>query len=554
MHPMYGVHQGCLSARVVATIALTVILVAGCGPDGADVPVATEASISTAMSVGTDVAGPPDTSVADETGKAVVEVIMLDNVFVEPAIRIDVGSTVVWRNEGRARHTIEASGDWGSLSGLRTVALEPGAEHSITFDQAGTFDYFCNLHGTRDRGMTGVVVVGDGRATPSTSSATEATRPETTSSPAMIRVPSDVGTIQEAVDRAGPGTLILIAPGVYHEAVVVTRDDIVIRGEDRNEVVLDGNDELDNGIEVLDADGVAIENLTVRRYTTNGLFWTGVEGYRASYVTAANNRYYGIYAFDSQHGRFEQSYASGSADSGFYVGQCKPCDATVTDVVSELNSFGFSGANTTGVVIENSTWRRNRAGIVIGSLDNELLAPQQQDEVRNNVVQDNGDPLATRMANGDLDVVFGIGIAVIGGLDNVVRANNVIGNSRIGIAVAPNPAIQTNFWPAERNQILDNIATGNGDSDLAIAAVPDVGGNCFAGNTFSTSAPSSIEQVAPCAGPATADPTIGAPELAEYLDTSNNPPGVDYQQQPLPGPQPNMPDAFDAPAQPATHR
>jgi hypothetical protein len=38
---------------------------------------------------------------------------------------------------------------------------------------------------------------------------------------------------------------------------------------------------------------VAVENLTVRNALINGLFWTGVRGYRASYVTAYNNKDHG---------------------------------------------------------------------------------------------------------------------------------------------------------------------------------------------------------------------------------------------------------------------
>jgi hypothetical protein len=50
-------------------------------------------------------------------------------------------------------------------------------------------------------------------------------------------------------------------------------------------VILDGGFELDNGVRVTGAAGVAIENMTARNYTRNGFFWTGVEGYRASYLT-----------------------------------------------------------------------------------------------------------------------------------------------------------------------------------------------------------------------------------------------------------------------------
>ncbi|MCB0979021.1 MAG: hypothetical protein KDB02_16330, partial [Acidimicrobiales bacterium] len=66
------------------------------------------------------------------------------------------------------------------------------------------------------------------------------------------------------------------------------------------------SDKLLNGISVT-ADQVAVENLTVQRYAINGVIFTGgydnddpqdgPVGWRASYVTAANNGLYGLYAF-----------------------------------------------------------------------------------------------------------------------------------------------------------------------------------------------------------------------------------------------------------------
>ena len=45
---------------------------------------------------------------------------------------------------------------------------------------------------------------------------------------------------------------------------------------------------------------------------------------RGSYLTAYNNGDYGVYAFDAVDGVLEHSYASGSPDAGFYIGQCYP--------------------------------------------------------------------------------------------------------------------------------------------------------------------------------------------------------------------------------------
>lgn len=111
-----------------------------------------------------------------------------------------------------------------------------------------------------------------------------------------ISVPDDQPTIQKAVDAAKPGDLIMVAAGTYKEAVDVETDRLTIRGADRNTTILDGGFKLENGIRVLSAKGVAIENMTARNYTTNGFFWTGVDGYRGSYLTAYRNGDYGVYA------------------------------------------------------------------------------------------------------------------------------------------------------------------------------------------------------------------------------------------------------------------
>ena len=178
-------------------------------------------------------------------------------------------------------------------------------------------------------------------------------------------MPQDAKRIQSAVDQAPPGSLILVSPGVYREAVTVTTDRLVIRGLDRNKVILDGGFKLDNGIKVLGADGVAVENMTARNFTENGFFWTGATGYRGSYLTATRTGDYAIYAFDSTDGILEHSYGAGAPDAGFYIGQCYPCNALITDVIAEYNGLGYSGTNAGGnLIIKDSVWRYNRAGIV----------------------------------------------------------------------------------------------------------------------------------------------------------------------------------------------
>ncbi len=204
--------------------------------------------------------------------------------------------------------------------------------------------------------------------------ASDAPAPSFAASGRTIRVPADAKTIQAGVDKAKQGDLVLVSPGVYKESVTIGTDGIVLRGVDRNRTILDGEFKRDNGVFVVGGDGVAVENLTARNFTENGFFWNGVLGYRGSYLTAYRNGDYGVYAYDSQYGIFEHSYASGSPDSGFYIGQCNPCHTVITDVVSEYNLLGYSGSNSSGdLLLVNSNWSHNRTGIVPNSFDAEEL-------------------------------------------------------------------------------------------------------------------------------------------------------------------------------------
>jgi plastocyanin len=487
----------------------------------------------------------PAPGASSETGDRTVE--MIDNVFAPRIVRIPVGGAVEWTNDGRSPHTVTA--DDGAFD---SDVVDPGDSFAFSFDQAGAFAYHCSLHGAPGVGMTGVVLVGDAEL-PGRAADIGPGREVPPSLPGeTIRVPEDVGTIQEAVDVAEPGGLVLIAPGEYEEAVVVTTPFLTIRGLDRNETILDGGFELDNGISVIEADGVAIENLTARHYLLNGFLWSGVFGYRGSYLTAYANGDYGLYAYDSQYGQFDHSYASGHPDAGFYIGQCRPCHAVITDVLAEGNALGYSGTNASGdLFIVNSEWRDNMAGIVPNTLDSEELAPQGDALIAGNWVHDNNN--ADAPAKPLQYPSLGIGIIVNGGRDNLVTQNLVEDHENFGIALLPSP--DENVWLTEDNEVRDNLVRASGDADLALAA-PAAGGDCFAGNDFSTSLPAAIEWrhgcdswLRPMAGG-----SIGAAigPLTRYLDASAGDLEVgDWRTQPAPPPQESMTGAEDAPPLPA---
>jgi Right handed beta helix region len=386
-------------------------------------------------------------------------------------------------------------------------------------------------------------------AEPSTSSSATSAPTPRADGPKTLKVPTDFATIQAAVDDAQPNDLVLISAGTWHEEVIVRTPSIVIRGVDRNTVVLDGKDEMSNGIQV-SANGVAVENLTVQRYQVNGIVFTNaydapdptqakvLEGYRASYVTVANNGLYGLYAFYARGGKFDHVYGSGHPDGGIYIGQCKPCDALVTDAVMELNGIGYSGTNSSGnVFLINSVYRKNRIGMTPNSQTMETLSPQGDVVMAGNLVEENNSPDAPPAANG----AFGFGIAIGGGERNVVTKNRVRNNATAGIVVTT----LNEFVPSD-NRVEGNELTGNG-VDLAFYASKgselNVAGNCFAGNSFVSSMPTDIETVLPCKGGIDTSVSVDASAFNRA-----GPEGADYRKIALPPQQEQMPDALNAKA------
>jgi Right handed beta helix region len=409
------------------------------------------------------------------------------------------------------------------------------------------YKYYCTFHGTKDgKGMAAVIVVGDISYSPSPKGLVP---PVATATGITRRVPQDYATIQAGVDAAEPGDLVLVDKGIYKEEVTVTTPSVVIRGTDRNEVIIDGEFIRGNGIQVL-ADAVAIENMTARNARLNGFYWSNLTGFRGAYLTAYNNGDYGIYAFGATDGLFEDSYASGSPDSGFYIGQCYPCHVVLRRVTAERNALGYSGTNSGGkLYVVSSIFRDNRSGLVPASLDIELQAPERETVIAANLVDGNSSRTAPAWALPGL--AFGNGIIVAGGLRNIIERNVIVDHAQYGILVTP--MLDKNFYPARDNIIQNNTVLRSGRADLALSG-PKSSGNCFSQNTVSVAVPVGLTHLQGCFGPRL---PVGFDPLAftalvlvrgTLVQSATFP---DWKHQPVPPPQPSMPDPLNAPVRPA---
>ncbi|MFD4242417.1 nitrous oxide reductase family maturation protein NosD [Streptomyces sp. NPDC058525] len=382
--------------------------------------------------------------------------------------------------------------------------------------------------------------------------------------PVTIRVPAEAPTIAAALERARPHDLVLLSPGRYRETVRLRTRQVTLRGTDRNRVVIDGEGRRGNGI-VVTAPGVTVENLTVRSHLQNGVLVTGLkngdegigrgsdgyhrldptanpplDGFRVRYVTAANNGLYGIYAFNARHGTIEDNYASGSADSGIYVGQCKPCGILVRGNTAERNAVGYENTNASGPLwIVGNRFTGNRVGMTIGSDYLEALTPQGGATVAGNLIADNAAADTPEQADGG----YGIGLGIAGGRDNTVTRNRITGHPRAGLVLTSSEDL-----PPIGNRVTANTFAANALDAAYLAPAHALGsGNCFTGPLGHT-LPADLAAVMAC--PATTTPAPGPGTLP---DTPPTPPGLPFLDVPLPPAQPQLPDAATAPATPFTN-
>jgi plastocyanin len=127
--------------RLFAVVVLVAAIAVGCGDDGDP------------SGAGGD--GPPDATLLE--GDA-VEIDAIDNSFQPEAARVAAGTEVTFVNAGRNSHNVVPEDDdaeWG----VDTDDFQPGDSSSYTFDEPGTYRFFCSIHGTLDAGMPGVLVV-----------------------------------------------------------------------------------------------------------------------------------------------------------------------------------------------------------------------------------------------------------------------------------------------------------------------------------------------------------------------------------------------------------
>jgi parallel beta-helix repeat protein len=344
-------------------------------------------------------------------------------------------------------------------------------------------------------------------------------------------------SIQRAVSRAHSGDRIFILPGVYHErgtrcptepsqqcAVVVRKDDISLigRAKKNRPVVIEKARDQYQGVAVArtgDAnclanpsqriDGSLITNINVNGFGHDGVFLFCVDNWRVTNVSTEDNEEYGIFPSHVGAGRVDNSFASGSNDTGLYIGQSH--DVEIDHNLATGNVSGIEIENSTAVTAHDNESTGNTGGILSFTLPGLDVKSNHDNDVGNNNVHDNNKPnTCVDPSDSVCAVPRGTGILLDAADTNTVHDNTVTGNNSFGIAVAnlctgnPSacnpPPSDIDIFP-DGNHIVSNVATGNGtnpDPNVPSIFATDLAwdftgtGNCWSGNTNGTQFPPTL--------------------------------------------------------------
>jgi parallel beta-helix repeat protein len=334
-------------------------------------------------------------------------------------------------------------------------------------------------------------------------------------------------TIQATVDSANPGDTVLVPPGVYHESVLVKKDNLTIKGSPA--AIIDAKG-FKNGIRVGEgsigtgADGfptcpqLTVRNfkligLTIRNAEENGVYLIGVDGYHITKGNYINDHVYGIYPFCTKHGLIDFNHAEGSIESGIYVGESEK--AIFTSNYATRCFFGFEVENSKDIVVRNNKALDNTTGILVTLTPGLPNTRMENALIEQNMVSKNNrpNPFPPNGQNPEGKLPSGIGIVNIGGDKLTIRQNLITENNSIGLVIV---SVQSALGDTRIKDLAPDKATvrqniivyNGGHPDTDRTTVPPGGvdifydgsgtGNCFSKNVFDKEFPVGISESFPC--------------------------------------------------------
>ncbi|WP_279330159.1 right-handed parallel beta-helix repeat-containing protein [Streptomyces sp. OS603R] len=314
-------------------------------------------------------------------------------------------------------------------------------------------------------------------------------------------------SIQKAVDAAKSGDTVMVAAGTYKQSVDITRSDITLRGDVAGRTVLvppasagksacakAGNGVCVTGTDKKPVKNVSVRSLTVRGFAKNGVWATGTENLKVRYVTSEKNGQWGIATERSARSVISHNVTRKNGDAGLFVANTVDTEEGARDAKKTVVRHNETAENRVGVTVRrlrnlsvdhNEATGNCAAVFVVG--DESTPRAGHLSITWNHVHANNKHCAATPR----LPFLQGSGIVLTGVEETRVAFNRVENNKGTsplsGGIVLFKSLVGT---PSERNDIRDNLVTGNSPADLANRDTAAT--NTFSRNTCTLSEPTGM--------------------------------------------------------------
>jgi len=255
-----------------------------------------------------------------------------------------------------------------------------------------------------------------------------------THEPTTVRVgPNE--TIQQAVDRSGPGDTIEVPYGIYHEAVVLDWSDVKFIGipNDKGEwPVIDGEGTRADGV-IASGNNFEMYNFAVKNYTSNGVLVEGATKVYLHDMYIENTGVYGVYPVRCADVLIEHVEATKMNDAAIYAGKSQ--DVIIRDTLTYGNVIGIELENTVNGEVYNNKAHDNTVGIFVDLLPQLPSKVSLNTKVHDNISENNNGENFSKPGSSQSLIPPGTGMLILAADQVEVYNNTIKGNKTGGLAV-----------------------------------------------------------------------------------------------------------------------
>jgi len=252
--------------------------------------------------------------------------------------------------------------------------------------------------------------------------------------PTTVRVgPNE--SIQEAVDRSGPGDTIEVPYGIYHEAVVLDWSDVKLMGipNDKGEwPVIDGEGTRADGV-IASGNNFEMAFFAVKNYTSNGVLVEGATKVYLHDLYIENTGVYGVYPVRCTDVLMERIEATLVNDAAIYAGKSQ--DVIIRDTLTYGNVIGIELENTVNGEVYNNVAHDNTVGIFIDLLPQLPSKVSLYTKVHDNISENNNGENFAKTGSAPALIPPGTGMLILAADEVEIYNNTIKGNKTGGLAV-----------------------------------------------------------------------------------------------------------------------